>query len=134
MSAAEVLARHQRGSRPISIVNSNEYFACSCRNSPFTVEQHAAHQLDALKDAGYEVIEASPGSSQEAEPKHPCRGFQWVGQSFASCDGCGLPYWEHTHDTRMRDGAGPFDEEPFDYVPITDAQKVACKAKWGGDR
>lgn len=26
-----------------------------------------------------------------------CWSFKWVGQSLETCDGCGRPYWEHTH-------------------------------------
>ena len=59
-----------------------------------------------------------------------CKGFQWVGQTFASCDRCGQPYWEHTHDSRMREGPGVLDADPWEYVPITDEQKAACKARW----
>lgn len=70
------------------------------------------------------------GALRDEEPK-ACKGFQWVGQSFASCDGCGQPFWEHTYDTRVKHGAGPFDDDPFEYVLITDKQKAACRAKWG---
>lgn len=63
-------------------------------------------------------------------PEPACKGFQWIGQSFASCNECGQPFWEHTHDTRMKAGAGPFDKNPFEYVLITEAEKAACRAKW----
>jgi hypothetical protein len=56
-------------------------------------------------------------------------GFRWVGQSFASCDGCGQPYWEHDYDERPGPGSGPFDAR-WVYVPITDEQKAAAKARW----
>lgn len=92
----------------------------------FPVDRADLAELGAKLLAADAVLPADPPA-----PKPECRGFQWVGQSFAHCDGCGQPYWEHTHDTRMRDGAGPFDEDPFDYVLITDEQKAACKAKWG---
>lgn len=36
-----------------------------------------------------------------------CRGFQWVGQSFAHCENCGQPYWDRTHEERLGPG-GPF--------------------------
>lgn len=26
-----------------------------------------------------------------------CWSFKWIGQSLETCDGCGKPYWEHTH-------------------------------------
>lgn len=67
---------------------------------------------------------------EAAAKANTCKGFRWVGQSFKHCEGCGRPFWEHTYDTRMRDGAGPFDEDPFEYVLITDEQKAACRAKW----
>lgn len=63
--------------------------------------------------------------------KQPCKGFRWIG-SF-KCDGCGLPFWEHTHDTLIKPGAGPFDDDPFVYVPISDETKARVKAKWGKD-
>ena len=28
----------------------------------------------------------------------PCPAFVWIGQPFGSCDECGKPYWEHTHE------------------------------------
>jgi hypothetical protein len=34
-----------------------------------------------------------------------CRGFRWIGQSFATCDGCGKPAWEHDGMLRLREGA-----------------------------
>jgi hypothetical protein len=72
----------------------------------------------------------TPASEPVATPA--CQGFRWVGQSFASCDGCGQPYWEHECDTKLKPGAGPFDDEPFDYVPISDARRAAVRAKWEG--
>lgn len=48
-----------------------------------------------------------------------CEAFEWVGQSFKYCDGCGGPYWEHTHEWR-HSGKVPISAE--------DAQRV--KEKW----
>lgn len=28
-----------------------------------------------------------------------CFAFAWLGQPFSSCDSCGKPYWEHTHES-----------------------------------
>lgn len=28
-----------------------------------------------------------------------CEGFKWIGQALNHCDGCGKPYWEHTHES-----------------------------------
>ena len=63
--------------------------------------------------------------------KPKCRGFQWVGQSFANCNGCGQPYWEHDYDVHVKRDSGPFDDDWWDYVPITDEQKARVRAKWG---
>lgn len=74
------------------------------------------------------VVELGPKVTPKPEP---CKGFQWVGQSFANCNECGEPFWEHTHDARLKPGAGPFDDDGFEYVPIADAVKAAVKANWG---
>jgi hypothetical protein len=66
----------------------------------------------------------------EPPKKQPCRGFRWIGQSFTHCDGCGLPFWEHTHDTVLKPGADPFDDDPFDFVPISHEQAARVKARW----
>jgi hypothetical protein len=60
-----------------------------------------------------------------------CDGFRWLGQSFAHCDGCGKPYWEHTHDLQVRRDAGPFDPDALVRVPITPEQAEACRRRWG---
>jgi hypothetical protein len=70
-------------------------------------------------------------SARPREPEKPCAGFQWIGQSFASCDRCGKPYWEHTHEERLPEGAGPFGAEPMELVPISPESAAACKRKWG---
>lgn len=57
-----------------------------------------------------------------------CPAFAWVGQTFASCDECGEPYWNHTH--RYAVGVG----EPFGgglvLVPITAEEAEAARRKW----
>lgn len=60
-----------------------------------------------------------------------CYGFQWVGQPFSSCDNCGKPYWEHSHDDRgtRRDGTKTKFGHTFRRV-ISQADKQAVKAKW----
>ena len=93
---------------------------------------NAGHKMGGAAYNVYEHCRVSVATPADPPPPKPeCKGFQWVGQSFASCEGCGQPFWEHTYDTRMRSGAGPFDDDPFEYVLITDEQKAACKAKWG---
>lgn len=60
-----------------------------------------------------------------------CRGFKWIGQSFASCDGCGRPAWEHEGMERHREGA-PLTGEPGDYevVPWEPGEAEAIRRKW----
>lgn len=59
-----------------------------------------------------------------------CFAFQWIGQSFASCDNCGKPYWEHTHVAGPRPGGSPFDGRTFHrLIPKAEAEWV--RAKWG---
>jgi hypothetical protein len=74
------------------------------------------------------------GAAEEAPagPARPCEGFRWIGQSFAQCDRCGLPYWKHSHEERLREGAGPFGPDAMELVPISVAAAGACKRKWDG--
>lgn len=65
---------------------------------------------------------------ETAEPA-PCDGFRYIGQPLSSCDGCGRPYWEHTHDRQMRPGAGPFDPDPWVLVPITVEKAQAMRRR-----
>jgi hypothetical protein len=94
-----------------------------CSVEPFTEDE---------KKALAEYFRTLRKARDVASPSQPktCKGFQWVGQSFKYCNECGLPFWEHEYDSKLKDGAGPFDDEPFEYVPITDEQRAACKARW----
>ena len=72
---------------------------------------------------------ASREAETEVEPapapesKSPCEAFSWIGQSFAHCDKCGLPYWEHTHIW----GVG---RQVVERVPITPEDAERTRAKW----
>lgn len=57
-----------------------------------------------------------------------CRGFVWVGQSFAYCDGCGHPYWEHDFIQVL--SGNPFTGT-VERTPISADAKAAVKARWG---
>ena len=57
-----------------------------------------------------------------------CAGFQWIGQSFAHCDNCGKPYWDHSHEDRLGRG-GPFSGGSRRTV-ITRKQAEVCRRKW----
>lgn len=41
-------------------------------------------------------------------PPKACEGFRWIGQSWASCDGCGRPAREHEGTAVLKEGSGPF--------------------------
>ena len=58
-----------------------------------------------------------------------CPAFQWVGQSFSSCDRCGWPYWDHSHDEVP---AGPFKGK-WRRVVITTSAAEKARAHWIGD-
>lgn len=60
----------------------------------------------------------------------PCPAFRWIGQSFTSCDGCGKPYWLHSHDARLPKGAGPFGPTRWRHVVITRERARAVERKW----
>lgn len=49
-----------------------------------------------------------------------CRAFQWIGQSIATCDGCGKPIFEHDGDSHSHGGpfSGTFLLKPFDEAVI----------------
>lgn len=53
-----------------------------------------------------------------------CFSFKWIGQPFSSCDECGHPFWEHSHERVMRNG------RLFDKI-IPTALKDTVRAKWG---
>jgi len=93
-----------------------------------------AHALLAERDAGAVPVPVprrrDGGADTMSEPSKACAGFQWIGQSFAHCDGCGRPYWEHTHDRQIQKDAGPFDLGGWVLVPITPEQADACRRRW----
>lgn len=69
----------------------------------------------------------------EPRPAPACRGFRWIGQSFATCDGCGKPAWEHDGMSRLRESAklvlgGCGD---WEVVPWKPGEAEAIKRKWG---
>lgn len=73
-----------------------------------------------------------------APAETPCpEGFHWIGQSFACCDKCGLPAWEHDGNAVPRDRSTPFstvpDEEFWVLSPWKDGQREACRRKWDPD-
>lgn len=57
-----------------------------------------------------------------------CPAFQWIGQSFAHCDGCGKPFWLHSHESRVV--GGPFSGR-WRHIPISTARAEGVRRKWG---
>ena len=57
-----------------------------------------------------------------------CLAFHWIGQTFASCNECGKPFWEHSHDARSV--GGPFSDR-WRRVVISRQAAEYCRARWG---
>lgn len=109
------------------------------RNKP---DEIAAHVVSRLSEHGYSIVgpasetyvdsEGVKRDSQTGDRLDApvvCEGFAWVGQSFACCDECGRPYWEHSHDRRSGGPDGPFGLG-LRLVPITPEQARGCRMKW----
>ena len=71
-------------------------------------------------------------SLREPAPVPPaaCPGFRWIGQSFASCDSCGRPAWEHEGEMRPRGGASPFSDDGWEMRPWAPGQAEAIRRRW----
>lgn len=70
----------------------------------------------------------------EPEAKPACRGFRWIGQSFATCDGCGRPAWEHDGIRRLREGAKTIfggSDDDWEVIPWKPGEAEAIMRKWG---
>lgn len=65
----------------------------------------------------------------------PCPAFIWIGQAFNSCDKCGKPYWEHSHEYfyGTRDAGAPLSNylRRGRRVIITRAEAEQVRSKWG---
>ena len=73
-------------------------------------------------------------ATTEPSSKQPCpEGFHWIGQSFAHCDKCGLPAWDHEGMASQPEPPNnPFDPMPDGFVlrPWKAAELRACRRKW----
>ncbi|MFE9127054.1 hypothetical protein ACFYOF_16815 [Streptomyces sp. NPDC007148] len=58
-----------------------------------------------------------------------CQGFVWIGQSFATCDRCGQPAWDHEGEEVPADGAGLLDDRRA-VRPWKPGQADRIRAKW----
>lgn len=91
-----------------------------------------ADAIDAMKVVRGELSYISVDVPAEPEPE-PCRGFRWIGQSFATCDGCGKPAWEHDGMLMLRPGSSPFGDSDMDWEvkPWGPGEADAIRRKWG---
>jgi hypothetical protein len=58
-----------------------------------------------------------------------CQGFQWIGQSFATCDRCGQPAWDHAGEEVVAEWASAFLARRT-VRPWKPGQADAIRAKW----
>jgi hypothetical protein len=78
------------------------------------------------------LAEAPQPETQAGPVEQPpvCEGFQWIGQSFATCDRCGHPAWDHQGEDVAAEGAGPFDgRRTVRLWEPGEADRI--RAKWG---
>ena len=90
----------------------------------FTDEDQAA--VTSLRRLAAET----PGPETQGGKSPVCEGFRWIGQSFATCDRCGQPAWDHAGEEVAVAGAGPFDSRRT-VRPWKPGEADAIRAKWG---
>jgi hypothetical protein len=71
----------------------------------------------------------TPGPETQGEAPPVCEGFVWIGQSFATCDRCGQPAWDHEGEEVAVEGAGPFGTGRV-VRPWKPGVAEAIRAKW----
>lgn len=72
----------------------------------------------------HEPIEVPP-------PPIPCpEGFHWIGQSFAHCDKCGLPAWDHEGMSTRPPNAGLLDDVTYVLTPWGPGAAEKIRRKW----
>lgn len=74
--------------------------------------------------------DAQQDETADTEDPTVCEGFRWIGQSFATCDRCGQPAWDHVGEEISAEGAGPFDNR-WTVRPWEPGQADRIRAKWG---
>lgn len=96
----------------------------------YDAKQRAA--LDSAIRVLRRLAEAPQPETQAGPVEQPpvCEGFQWIGQSFATCDRCGHPAWDHQGEDVAAEGAGPFDgRRTVRLWEPGEADRI--RAKWG---
>lgn len=85
---------------------------------------------DELRRRAEDAQQNETADSDETEAPPVCEGFVWIGQSFAICDRCGQPAWEHVGEEVPIEGAGLFDNRRT-VRPWEPGQADRIRAKWG---
>lgn len=88
--------------------------------------EHLADARDAAVSGPGGVADEEPAETPEAVV---CEGFQWIGQSFAHCERCGQPAWDHAGEEVAVEGAGPFDTRRT-VRPWKPGEADTIRAKW----
>lgn len=85
-----------------------------------------------MRPGVYPCSDAEPHAASVpawVRPDGVCPAFRWIGQPFSSCEQCGQPFWEHTHEVGPAEGSGIFSvRERHVFVPPALRQRV--RAKW----
>lgn len=116
-----------------------EYLRSQHRHAPDGRTRQAMLDLDRIltehrpvrSDGKHGDLHTSACGCEDKNAPKSCDTFHWVGQSFAHCDNCGRPYWDHTYEIIA--GTGTLFGHDAAKRPITSDQKASCRAKWGRD-
>lgn len=82
---------------------------------------------------------AMDAKDRRAEPEVPAavpcpEGFHWIAQTFASCDRCGLPAWDHegiaVPDVRPAEAEGALAARRHVLRRWHDGERLATARKW----
>lgn len=88
------------------------------------------HAMELLRRMAAEPAATTAADTGEAEVPSVCDGFVWIGQSFAICERCAQPAWDHVGEEVPVEGAGPFDNRRT-VRPWAPGQADRIRAKWG---
>lgn len=84
---------------------------------------------DELRRRAEETQETATDDTDQTDASPVCEGFVWIGQSFATCDRCGQPAWEHVGEEIPVEGSDPFDNR-WTVRPWEPGQADRIRAKW----
>lgn len=101
-----------------------------------TLAAGTAVQVEIDAETGIARVRGIPvvEPQEEAEPPVACpEGFHWMGQSFAFCEKCGLPAWEHEGLARVDVHPGEerlFGPDSWQLRPWRDGERQAVARRW----